>query len=423
MQIKIAVIGSAEFLQHAGKAARQMDGLTIIPGIYDQPQAAPSLLGSLEPYDALFFSGALPYHFSKDLLASISCPISFLEQNELALSLSLLSIQRHHGIPLERISVDVFNTSFIPQLLEEIGAAVSMEAMDYKDMLDHSFQIDRIVDFHKESFHKKKTDIALTSIHAVYHRLKELGLPAEKVIDPYKSLLDGLQQLKTQAELLHNRASTLAIAIIQGASDDRVKQAALKQLIQSLQAAEERMENGSTILFTTRGSVERVIQTDLLVKVLQQTEANIGLGYGQNVLEAKDNAQSALHFAARSRERSACYLITDTKKLIGPLPVQTTGHHLAATEQSLLDISKETGLGPANVSKVIQFCEIRSQNQFTAADLTHYLQVTRRTTERILKKLSDHGYVKIVGEEMAYQQGRPRSIYELQIHKQSGKNY
>ncbi|UZM99851.1 hypothetical protein OL548_07555 [Lysinibacillus sp. MHQ-1] len=31
----------------------------------------------------------------------------------------------------------------------------------------------------------------------------------------------------------------------------------------------------------------------------------------------------------------------------------------------------------------------------------------------LLKKLVDQGYAKVVGEEMTHQQGRPRTIYEL----------
>ncbi|MDD1368253.1 hypothetical protein PTB13_09285, partial [Bacillus sp. MHSD17] len=49
------------------------------------------------------------------------------------------------------------------------------------------------------------------------------------------------------------------------------------------------------------------------------------------------------------------------------------------------------------------------------SDLSEYLQVTRRSTERLLKKLVDYGYAHICGEEMPYQQGRPRAIYELNL--------
>ena len=76
-------------------------------------------------------------------------------------------------------------------------------------------------------------------------------------------------------------------------------------------------------------------------------------------------------------------------------------------------MAKLTSLSPLNISKIINFSNERQSAQFTSQNLSEYLQVTRRTTERIIKKLVDNGYVKIVGEEMTHQQGRPRKIYQL----------
>jgi predicted transcriptional regulator len=76
-------------------------------------------------------------------------------------------------------------------------------------------------------------------------------------------------------------------------------------------------------------------------------------------------------------------------------------------------MAKLTKLSPLNISKLINFSHERQSAQFTSQNLSEYLQVTRRTTERIIKKLVDNGYAKIVGEEMTHQQGRPRTIYEL----------
>ncbi|WP_419392926.1 helix-turn-helix domain-containing protein [Cytobacillus praedii] len=81
----------------------------------------------------------------------------------------------------------------------------------------------------------------------------------------------------------------------------------------------------------------------------------------------------------------------------------------------MLQIAQKAKLSPANLSKLIQFGKERQSHHFTAADLSEYLQVTRRTTERIIKKLADHGYISTVGEEMTYQQGRPRAVYILNL--------
>nr|WP_255551463.1 HTH domain-containing protein [Sporosarcina sp. E16_8] len=61
----------------------------------------------------------------------------------------------------------------------------------------------------------------------------------------------------------------------------------------------------------------------------------------------------------------------------------------------------------------MQYSRVRQTKQFTANDLALYLDVSRRTAERTLKKLVDYKYATIIGEEMTYRQGRPRALYEF----------
>ncbi|CAM5216327.1 Helix-turn-helix type 11 domain-containing protein OS=Lysinibacillus sphaericus OX=1421 GN=LYSIN_03086 PE=4 SV=1 [Lysinibacillus sphaericus] len=101
------------------------------------------------------------------------------------------------------------------------------------------------------------------------------------------------------------------------------------------------------------------------------------------------------------------------KKSFGSFPKSAGKLSLKTKDPYILQMAKQTSLSPLNISKIIQFSRERQSSQFTAQNLSEYLQVTRRTTERIIKKLVDHGYANIVGEEMTHQQGRPRTIYEL----------
>ena len=109
------------------------------------------------------------------------------------------------------------------------------------------------------------------------------------------------------------------------------------------------------------------------------------------------------------------YILTSDKDLFGPFPKEQRVQSLKNDNPELMKIAKETKLSPANLSKIIQFSQSHPSLKFTAPDLSEYLQVTRRSTERLLKKLVDYGYAHICGEEMPYQQGRPRALYELNL--------
>lgn len=142
---------------------------------------------------------------------------------------------------------------------------------------------------------------------------------------------------------------------------------------------------------------------------------SIGFGYGKTVNEAEQNAKIARGFAKNNPIESCFYILTSDKELFGPFPKEQRVQSLKNDNPELMKIAKETKLSPANLSKIIQFSQSHPSLKFTAADLSEYLQVTRRSTERLLKKLVDYRYANICGEEMPYQQGRPRAIYELNL--------
>ena len=124
--------------------------------------------------------------------------------------------------------------------------------------------------------------------------------------------------------------------------------------------------------------------------------------------------QKLLKVLQRIINRSLFYILTSDKDLFGPFPKEQRVQSLKNDNPELMKIAKETKLSPANLSKIIQFSQSHPSLKFTA-DLSEYLQVTRRSTERLLKKLVDYGYAHICGEEMPYQQGRPRALYELNL--------
>ncbi|MFK2825240.1 transcriptional regulator [Bacillus sp. B190/17] len=417
MTIKIAVIGSADFIHTIISVAPQVKEIEIEPYIYKQPEEAIELVKYLKPCDVVFFSGALPYYFSKEIHESLPIPSLYLEQDETAIAMSLLSLISHRNIPLERISIDLTESSFIKNVLADIGLHTSLHVIDYVDKLPNKFNINDIVHFHYSRFQLGEIDLALTSIHAVYDRLNNLGVPAQRMIDPLKSLIHGLQDAKAQAELTKSYSATIAAGYISFKQSEKVQKQHLEAFAHEMNASIRQLGEAAFSLYSTRGDIDLVMDNgafrDFLLK--WQNPVAIGFGYGFTAAEASQNAKIARGFAVRHKHESCGYILTETKELLGPFPKEKKTQRLKNDHPELLQIGKETKLSPANLSKIIQFSKSRQSIHFTAADLSDYLQVTRRSTERILKKLVDHGFVKIVGEEMTYQQGRPRAIYELNM--------
>ncbi|PFG05169.1 transcriptional regulator [Bacillus sp. es.034] len=411
MKTKIALIGSREFIGRAlTSIPYDLNSIELVPYVYDEPQEARMLMKNLTPCDAVLFSGALPYFFSQQEWRTLSVPVLYLEQDETALVTSLLYILHHHGIEPDRVSIDLMDRSLIDHAQSDLHLKNPPRyVMDYKERLPHTFHINDYTDFHRQLFKNGKTELALTSIHAVYDRLVELHIPCMRMIDPAKSLIRAIDEAYSQSLFSKRKAATIA-AVRLSVQDWVGEHERLHELARLMKGTLQKQEDDASLtIYSNRGSIEHFLEsTDFLEKPVLA-----GFGYGHTAAEAEANAETALSFARKVDSDGCAFILNEEKELSGPYPDKTKKQHLKNDTPEMLSLAKQLKLSPSNLSKIIQFYKSRSTRDFTAAELSDYMQITRRSTERILKKLVDNGSAKIIGEEMTYAQGRPRAIYEL----------
>ncbi|MGN4447849.1 transcriptional regulator [Bacillus cereus group sp. MYBK79-1] len=417
MMIKIAVVGSKEFMENLLPIAHKLEEIEIDPYIYLHPAESSELLKRLKPCDSIFFSGALPYYMAKEIREQLRIPSTYLQQDETTVASSILSVMYHRGIHPHKISIDLVDRSFITNVFHDIGIKENPQVLDYENMLWSKEEINRVTDFHIAKYQAGEAHLALTSIHAVYDELQKIGIPSERMIDPKQSIIHGLKDAKIKAELAKSHSATVGACMI---TSLELRQGLLEQLdviSKELRGSFKKVDEMTFILYTTRGDIESIIKTNMINNLFASIEGTIaiGFGYGKTVKEAEQNAKIAQSFAKNNPIDHCFYILTSDKELFGPFPKEQRVQSLKNDNPELMKIAKETKLSPANLSKIIQFSQSHPSLKFTAADLSEYLQVTRRSTERLLKKLVDYGYAHICGEEMPYQQGRPRAIYELNL--------
>ncbi|MGG1167885.1 transcriptional regulator [Bacillus mycoides] len=417
MMIKIAVVGSKEFMENLLPIAHKLEEIEIDPYIYLHPAESSEILKRLKPCDVIFFSGALPYYMAKEIREQLRIPSTYLQQDETTVASSLLSIIYHQSIQPHKISIDLVDRSFITNVFHDIGLKEMPQVMDYENMLWSNDEIKSIIDFHLAKYQSGEVDLALTSIHAVYDELQKIGIPSERMIDPTQSIIHGLKDAKIKAELAKSHSATVGACIISFIELQERLFEQLNVISKELRGSFKQVDEMTFILYTTRGDIESSTKTNAIDRLFTNIEGvvSIGFGYGKTVNEAEQNAKIAQGFAKNNPIERRFYILTSDKELFGPFPKEQRVQSLKNDNPELMKIAKETKLSPANLSKIIQFSQSHPSLKFTAADLSEYLQVTRRSTERLLKKLVDCRYANICGEEMPYQQGRPRAIYELNL--------
>ncbi|KXH87062.1 hypothetical protein [Sporosarcina sp. HYO08] len=410
MIIKIAMIGPKDFCERAEQLVSNLTDLALESYIYEKPEEAAGLIRTLKPCDAILFSGSLPYHYAKEALQAISVPIVYLQQDETAIVLTLLRMSAEKKLNMSEISIDIRDQKHLQHIWHDLNEAIALPSVH---VLDRHAAVEEVTAFHEEQFTNGQVKMAVTSIHAVYEQLALRNIPTFKMIDPASSILRCIEEAKQKAILHKSKAAQIAVGMVKSKTEEVLPAKFVQQLTVNLQAHTTDNE-GVYSLFTTMGNIDASLKDMAFLMLLKEYagQMKLAFGCGETSIEATENARLALQFDHLD-DASGFYVLDSQKKLHGPFPQDPQTIALKVHEPLLVEMAEKTKLSSTNISKLILFNQSRQTKQFTANDLALYLNVTRRTAERMLKKLVAFEYAKIVGEEMAYKQGRPRALYEL----------
>ncbi|MFJ7186584.1 hypothetical protein [Lysinibacillus xylanilyticus] len=408
MSTKIAVICSKAFMKRINSIAQNIENIQIDFYLYNQPTEAPVLLKEMKPCDALLFGGTLPYLHAQSALSELPIPWNYIKQDETAISTTLLSLIANHTVPLNRISIDVMDPAIVENVLTEIEYC---GPKPYIQPISITKPTQSILQHHIALWEANSVDFVITSIHSVFDELQALQIPAMRMLDATNSIVQCLEETKSQSLLTKSESVKAVVGLLEAPEDKPIDYNMLTQITAATHATYKEISPYSFELYTTAGHLQKALEKENLQNLLQQTDKpfKLAFGYGHSIFEANQNAKNALTFT----KPFEIYILDEHKNLLGPFPKSEVRLALKTDDPYVLQMAKKTGLSPLNISKIIHFSRERQSAQFTSHNLSEYLQVTRRTTERIIKKLVDNGYAIVVGEEMTHQQGRPRTIYEL----------
>ncbi|USG65479.1 HTH domain-containing protein [Brevibacillus ruminantium] len=430
MLIRIALIGSEKMVNKVLSLSLK-ENVHIHPFVYEKPEESANLVKQASNYDVLFFTGPVPYFLARKEIEKLDLPAVFIPLDELGFTLSLFHIKNALFVHPDRLSIDIPRKEVVYHVLDELDLDRShIYIKEFEKGIKHDLYTDEILQFHREQWQAQKVDFVLTSVQSVHKELQKLGIPSFRIIIPQKNVLDTLDSAIQAAELMISKASQIAVCIVR-LSSAQEKQPSLsphllsdirpilldfaKKIDASLKEADEQ----TCYIYGTRRGIQHFTNHYRELPVLEQfkglrdVKASFGFGFGRTVTEAEEHAQIGLFHAEKGRGDEA-YIVTEDKKVIGPLNEKVTkSFQLLSLDEKLLAVIKQSGISVATMTKIIDFLRLRHNPIFSASDLADYLQVSKRTAERIMKKLVDNRYAEITGEEQPYQKGRPRALYRI----------
>ncbi|MGG1664003.1 transcriptional regulator [Brevibacillus sp. NRS-1366] len=435
MLIRLAVITPEDFAPLITECAVEFTNIVFTTYYYQNPMECDQLMEQVQDCDVLLFAGPLPYYFAKKALGQRRIPAVYIPSDEYTLTLNLGHIMLNRKEGLKSLSVDIPKMAYLEQAVDEWQLDVSgWSAMDYSQIIDGtgaSFHPEAIISFHRDNYRSGRSNLVLTSVDYVYTQLSKAGIPCVNLIVPKKSIRETVAKAAHFGQLMISENAQIAVglaainqvekdaAIIAKPDAGIMLQQLLLELGKETDASIQQLGLDQFIIYGTRGSIEQMtgdfshMPAIGNMELLFDVTISMGFGFGMTAREAEANARIGLFHARKQQGISSAFLVTNEKEVIGPLGTISKAFHLKSDNRDILRVADQTGLSVATVTKLSSFINLRRENRFTATDLAEYLQVSRRSAERMLKKMMDNGFVETVGEEQPYQQGRPRAVYQI----------
>lgn len=403
MALTIAVIGSELFTPRIQELETKFPELRFYYYTYSDSKEAREIVQQLPVVDALFFAGTFPYHYAKDVVERRQIPSYVMRQDEAIITATLLHASWMYQVSATEISIDLTVPALFSEVLNELSSTVESGPVL---QIYPEISLDSVLQFHMRAQDAQKTKIAITSIHSVHQALEEAGYKSLYMRELTETLHRAISQTAHLAKLVKSQKAEPAVVLVRNPSESKDLNDALRQFLKSPWFSHDK----TTLQFlTTRKHIEYVLHLFEFRELIERHHVQVGVGYGLDTLTATRHAEDALGYG----DSGTIFVMDAQKNLTTPFTSEKLV--LQLTQPRQVELAKKMAMSPANLSKVIRFHALHPSNQFTASDLEKFLGLTRRSTERMIKKLVDHQLIVRSGEEMTYQQGRPRTVYTFQL--------
>ena len=403
---------------------------------YQKFTEVPELIGKHErEVDAILFTGRIPYTYASNFVTP-QVPWDFLPRNLLS-TLTALIKASVNNYNIKNISSDGFDDTTLQLIYDEFG-------LDQHKFVFHNINADifapdymqQVLSYHLDNIKNHTANSCLTGVAHIYETLKEQNIPVIKIQPSYFLMKQKIESLKLQYKILQQNKKEFCVIELQPVIFDTniekpvnpLREFRLQTKInEALQLYAERVgaalytELNIFSLVTTREVIERETHEfksfDILHSVLYDNGISrlaVGIGIGNTPYEAKLNARMARK-KAEHKQAFCCYVLMATNEYIGPLELSRMDPKVIRKNHLLQQISDISGVGLQSLERLQDVLSEYNITQITPLELAEYCKIPFRSMNRILYRLDEAGYVKVVGKRASIKSGRPSRVIEIHL--------
>lgn len=275
------------------------------------------------------------------------------------------------------------------------------------------------------------SSFVLTTVPSVLEVMTSKSVPCALIHPIHGDIVNTIERaLLSTRSRLRNESNAVVCTISFNTKEYRktirleLVQTMIDELTKSLKGYYYEIEDGFNVI-TNQGNIEHYTQGFKQFRFLDMCQeqsiekVNVGIGIATTFDIAHKNATRALNLSCINQEY-CCYIVRDDQIAYGPistiLPYSNEKFATTITDSKIINLARVGGMSAIYVSKLYDKLVKHQSIHFTAADLAEIENITLRSANRTLLKLSDAGIVEMVGEEKISSKGRPRRVYKINNH-------
>lgn len=249
---------------------------------------------------------------------------------------------------------------------------------------------------HKELYDSNKIDLILTSCGEVYSSLKGKGYNIFRLQPTIAQIKNLYRELLDQQNINQLKSSQIAIQIIkinypydnnyyeELENENNIKKSIISY-VREVQGALYSTSIEQFIIFGTKGAFEKSLHKFKNLTSNINATVYSGIGYGNTAYLANFNARKALNNSLKNGE---LFIVDESNTLLKP----NTEDLKDNLNKKIDEISTLTLVSPTYIRKIMELIEKKNIPYIDTKEIAGYLNISERSSRRIINKLIDHNY-------------------------------
>lgn len=316
-----------------------------------------------------------------------------------------------------KIGIDVVDEKDFLETLEEFNIKIKSY---YLQKYDYQKTEAEYLEEYLKKIKSGEINCVFTAFGYIYSALKEKNIPVYRVQATNSEIKKEFKNLLDRIKMSKAENSKISVEIIKILKSERISNNILsdklqfeKELLAYSQMVDGNIQtlgNDEYLILSNKGLLNAPENINTILSIIKNYSSkgliiSIGIGEGNTMFLSEKNARIALKISMGNGNNSIFF--SDGSEVKGPLMEKREILYKNSSDKKILEVSKNTGVSALYLEKIKSVIKKQDKNSFTSVELAEFLNISERSTNRIIKKIIESGYASVEYEN-SFGAGRPR---------------